>query len=403
MQNNRPQGLLSGLKVLDLTHYVAGPYATRLMAAQGAEVIKIERPRVGDPSRHLGPFPDDVPDPEKGGLFLYLNTSKKGVTLNFKTEAGKKIFKDLVPWADVLVENFEPRVMPGLGLDYQTLSEINPALVTTSISNFGQTGPYRNYGAREINLYAIGGLMYITGDADREPLQMGARLCQYGAGQNAFVATLSALWHRENTGEGQYIDVAISEYLATILENALSMYSYTGGSVRRTGNRGYGRAAWGPYPAKDGFVGVIAGPDHRWPAMAELMEIPELADPRFDDRAGRAANADELDAFMLPWLMQHEKREIFEKAQHMGLAFAYVATPEDILQWEHLDEREFFVQLIHSEAGKLKYPTGPYKIKGMPWKLEPAPLLGQHSREIFCGRLGYSPDELNKMRALGVM
>ncbi len=403
MQDNQPQGLLSGLKVLDLTHYVAGPYATRLMAAQGAEVIKIERPGVGDPSRHLGPFPDDVPDPEKGGLFLYLNTSKKGVTLNLKTEVGKKIFKDLVAWADVLVENFEPRVMPGLGLDYQTLSEINPALVMTSISNFGQTGPYRDYGAREINLYAIGGLMYITGDADREPLQMGARLCQYGAGQNAFVATLSALWHRENTGEGQYIDVAISEYLATILENALSMYSYTGSSVLRTGNRGYGRAAWGPYPAKDGFVGVIAGPDHRWPAMAELMEIPELADPRFDDRAGRAANADELDALMLPWLMRHEKREIFEKAQHMGLAFAYVATPEDILQWEHLEERDFFVQVKHSETGTLEYPTGPYKIKDMPWKLEPAPLLGQHSREIFCGRLDYSPDELVRMREMGVI
>ena len=137
--------------------------------------------------------------------------------------------------------------------------------------------------------------------------------------------------------------------------------------------------------------------------MAELMEIPELADPRFDDRAGRAANADELDALMLPWLMRHEKREIFEKAQHMGLAFAYVATPEDILQWEHLEERDFFVQVKHSETGTLEYPTGPYKIKDMPWKLEPAPLLGQHSREIFCGRLGYSPDELVRMREMGVI
>jgi crotonobetainyl-CoA:carnitine CoA-transferase CaiB-like acyl-CoA transferase len=394
---------LSGLKVLDLTHYVAGPYATRLMASQGAEVIKVEKPDGGDPSRRLGPFPDDLPDPEKSGLFLYLNTSKKSVTLNLKTEDGKRIFRELVAWADVLVENFSPRVMPGFGLDYQTLEKINPGLVMTSVSNFGQTGPYRDYSAREINLYAIGGLMYITGDADREPLHMAARLAQYGAGQNAFVATLSALWHKENTGEGQHVDVAISEYIATILENALSMYSYTGGNFRRTGNRGYGRAAWGPYPCKDGYVGVIAGPDHKWPEMSKLMEIAELADPKFADRAGRGANADELDALMLPWLMEHNKHEIFEQAQRAGLAFAYVATPQDILGWEHLRERDYFTEVNHPKAGAFRYPSGPYKAEGMEWQLQPAPLLGQHNREIYCERLGYSTDELVRLRESGAI
>ena len=397
------EGLLSGLKVLDLTHYVAGPYATRLMAAQGAEVVKVERPGVGDSARRIGPFPDGVPHPEKSALYLYLNTTKKGITLNLKSEAGKNILRELAKDADVLVENFSPRVMPSLGLDYDALASINPRLVMASISNFGQTGPYRDYGAREINLYAIGGLMYITGDPNREPLHMAARLCQYGAGQNAFVGVLSALWYRETSGEGQHVDVAISEYLATILENALSMYSYTGSNFQRTGNRGYGRAAWGPYPCKDGYVGVIAGPDHNWHRMAELMEIPELADPKFDDREGRGANADELDALMLPWLMAHEKREIFEKAQHLGLAFAYVATPEDILGWEHLREREYFAKIDHSEAGAYEYPTGPYKAEGMRWKLEPAPTLGQHNREIFCERLGYSSDELVRLREQGVI
>jgi CoA:oxalate CoA-transferase len=403
MDISEQQGLLSGLKVLDLTHYVAGPYATRLMATQGAEVVKIERSGLGDPSRHIGPFPDDLPHPEKSALFLYLNTSKKSVTLNLKTEAGKTIFKQLVAWADVVVENFRPSVMPRLGLDYKALSAINPGLIMTSVSNFGQTGPYRDYTAREINLYALGGLMYITGDPDREPLHMAVRLAQYGAGQNAFVGTLSALWFRENTDEGQHVDVAISEYLATILENALSQYSYTGSNFRRTGNRGYGRAAWGPYPCKDGYVGVIAGPDHRWPAMAELMGIAELAAPRFADRAGRAANADELDALMMPWLMEHGKREIFERAQQLELAFAYVATPEDILQWEHLRERDYFAQVEHPEAGALDYPTGPFKAEGKPWKLEPAPLLGQHNREIYCERLGLSSDDLIRLRESGVI
>ena len=373
------------------------------MAAQGADVVKVERPGVGDPARRIGPFPEDVPHPEKSALFLYLNTGKKSVTLNLEAQAGKRILRRLVAEADALVENFAPRVMPALDLSYDSLSALNPGLVMTSISNFGQTGPSRDYRAREINLYAAGGLMYITGEPDREPLQMGARLAQYGAGQNAFVATLCALWHRENTGEGQHIDVAISESLATILENALSMYSYTGSSFPRTGNRGYGRAAWGPYPCEDGYVGVIAGPDDRWPAMAELMGVAELDDPKFGDRAGRATHAEELDSLMTPWLAGHSRREIFENAQQRGLAFAYVAAPEDILEWQHLQERGFFEDVEHPEAGSYAYPGGPFKIEGMPWDLEPAPLLGQHNREVLCQRLGYSTDDLIGLRESGVI
>ena len=396
--------MLDGLKVLDLTHYVAGPYATRLMAAQGAEVIKVERPGVGDPSRRIGPFPDNVPDAEKGALFLYLNTSKKSVTLDLKNSASKTVMRRLLEWADVLVENFCPGVMERLGLDYASVASVNPGLVMTSISNFGQTGPYRDYGAREINLYAMGGLMYITGDPEREPLHMAARLAQYGAGQNAFAGTMGALLHRDISGSGQHVDVAISEYLATILENALSQYSYTGSNFRRTGNRGYGRAAWGPYPCRDGYVGVIAGPDHKWPEMAELMGIAELAEERFGDRAGRGANADELDALMLPWLMRHDRHEIFERAQHSGLAFAYVAMPEDILSWEHLRVRGFFAEVDHPEAGALEHPTLPWRVSGDDdASLGGAPMLGQHNEDVYCGMLGYSRADMVRMRGMGVL
>ena len=395
--------MLDGLKVLDLTHYVAGPYATRLMAAQSAEVIKVERPATGDGARRIGPFPDDVPHPEKSALFLYLNTGKKSVTLNLKDGASKPILRSLLEWADVLVENFCPGVMSRLGLDYGSVSTVNPSLVMTSVSNFGQTGPYRDYGAREINLYAMGGLMYITGDPEREPLHMAARLAQYGAGQNAFAGTLGALLHRDITGIGQHVDVAISEYLATILENALSQYSYTGSNFRRTGNRGYGRAAWGPYPCQDGYVGVIAGPDHKWPEMAELMGIAELAEERFGDRAGRAENADELDSLMLPWLMRHDRHEIFERAQHRGLAFAYVAAPEDILGWEHLRERGFFGSVEHPKAGGLEYPMMPWRVEDGGWELDAAPMLGQHNIDVYCGMLGYSKTELVRMRGMGVL
>ncbi len=398
--------MLEGLKVLDLTHYVAGPYATRLMAAQGAEIIKMERPGTGDPSRRIGPFSGDVPNAEKSALFLYLNTGKKSITLNLKNGASKPIVRRLLEWADVLVENFRPGVMSRLGLDYESVSDVDSGLVMTSISNFGQTGPYRDYGAREINLYAMGGLMYITGDPEREPLHMAARLAQYGAGQNAFAGTMGALLHRDISGTGQHVDVAISEYLATILENALSQYSYTGSNFRRTGNRGYGRAAWGPYPCRDGYVGVIAGPDHKWPEMAELMGIAELSEERFDDRAGRGQNADELDALMLPWLMQHDRHEIFERAQHRGLAFAYVATPEDILGWEHLRARDFFAEVKHPEAGVLEHPTLPWRIGGDGEDisdLSPAPTLGQHNGDVYCGMLGYDKADVVRLREMGII
>ena len=396
-------GFLEELRVLDLSHWVAGPYATRLMATQGAEVIKIEKPEGGDPARRVGPFPNGAPDLNSGALNLYLNSCKKSVTLDIGTTTGKKILRELVEWAEVVVENFHPRVMASLGLDYEFLKGQKSSLVMTSISNFGQTGPYRDYKAREINLYAAGGLMYITGDPEREPLQMAARLAQYGAGQNAFAGTLSALWRRDSTGEGQHVDVAISEYLATILENALSMYSYTGSNFQRTGNRGYGRAAWGPYPCRNGYVGVIAGPDHKWPEMAELMGTPELGDPKFDDRAGRGENADELDSLMLPWLMAHDKRDIFERAQNRGLAFSYVATPEDILEWEHLESRDYFVEVDHPDVGALRHPSGPFKTDEMRWRLEPAPSLGEHNREIICDLLGYSGSDLVRLRGMRVI
>lgn len=392
-------GLLSGLKVLDLSSNVAGPYCTKLLASMGAEVIKVEPPDRGDEARHIGPFPNDSPDIEKSALFLYLNTSKKGITLDIRTPSGQVILRKLATWADIIVESFNPDVLPSLGLDYSSLEEANPGLVMTSVTSFGQTGPYRNYKSRQINQYAYGGLMYITGRAEKEPLQMGPKLPEYGAGQNAFVATLSAIWHQGLTGEGQHIDISIAEYSASILENALSMYSYTRHTVNRTGNRGYGRAAWGIYPCKDGYVGVIAGPEHRWSAMAELMDEPLLSEPDFADRRVRQERADELEALMERWLSQNNKRDIFERAQELGLAFAYVASPGDIFSWEHLRERDYFIRLDHPVAGELDYPGPPFQPEGVPFAWTRAPLLGEHNKEVYCEHLGYSEEELVRLKA----
>jgi crotonobetainyl-CoA:carnitine CoA-transferase CaiB-like acyl-CoA transferase len=275
----------------------------------------------------------------------------------------------------------------------------------TSISNFGQTGPYQDWKATELNLYATGGLMNITGESDQEPLKEGAPLAQLGAGQNAFVASMTALLYAEDTREGQHIDISIAEYATNILENALMQYSYSGQEFTRVGNRGYGRAAWGIYPCRDGYVGIIAGPDQNWPEVSKIMEWEELADPRYASRQGRLLYADEVDALMLPWLLDHDKVDIFKAGQEHGLGFSYVATMQDLLDMEQLKARDYFIELHHPVAAKFKYPGAPISPDKSvdPWVYRRAPLLGEHSREILGQRLGYSEDEINKLQAQGVV
>lgn len=398
-------GLLEGVKVVDFSHYFAGPYCTKLLATLGAEVIKIERPGAGDPVRAIPPFANRRLAGESGAWFLYLNTSKKSVTLNLKSEKGQEIARELVRQADIVVENFAPGVMQRLGLDFDAVHSINPAAVMTSISNYGQTGPYRDWKASEINLYATGGLMNITGEPDDPPLKEGAPLSQLGAGQNAFVASMTGLFHAEDTGEGQHIDLSIAEYGTNVLENALMQYSYSGVEFTRVGNRGYGRAAWGIYPCQDGFVGIIAGPDQNWPEVANIMETEELADPRFASRQGRLLNADEVDALMLPWLLEHDKVDIFKAGQDHGLGFSFVAGMQDILEMEQLVARDYFVELEHPTAGTHRYPGPPISPDPgvvQSWVYRRAPLLAEHNLPVL-GELGYSSQDVERLFAEGVI
>ena len=419
-------GLLEGVKVVDLTHYLSGPYCTKLLATLGADVVKIERPRSGDRMRQFGPFACEIPvnpplkrggrenptlgspginGSETGAWFLYLNTSKQSVTLDLKSYLGKEVLLNLAQSADIVVENFAPGVMDRLGLSYDRLKQENPALVMTSISNFGQTGPYRDWKAEEINLYATGGLMNITGEPDQEPLKEGAPLAQLGAGQNAFVATMTALMYAEDTGVGQQIDLSIAEYATNVLENALMQYSYSGQEYSRVGNRGYGRSAWGIYPCGDGYVGIIAGPDQNWPEVANIMEREELADPKYASRQGRLLHADEVDALMLPWLLDNEKVNIFKAGQEHGLGFAFVSTMKDLLEMEQLESRGYYVELDHPVAGTLKYPGPPISPHTPiePWVYRRAPLLGEHNREVIVSRLGYSNQDFQTMQSQGVI
>ena len=394
---------LSGIKVLDLTHYIAGPYCTKLLADYGAEVTKIERPGIGDGARRIGPFYKDVPHPEKSGLFLYLNTNKLGSTLNLKSDTGVKIFKELVKDSDILVENFSPRVMPGLGLDYENLEKINPRLVMTSISNFGQSGPYRDYKATEIVADAMGGWIAIIGDPEREPLKPGGYQAHFVAGLFGAVATMTTSYCQERTGIGQHVDVSIMDAVLYIQMNITSMYSYNEQIRKRIGN-----LVWPPpgsiLPCKDGYIGAIAVTTRQWETLCHWMGMPELIDdPRFLTPVERTEHIDELNAILLSWLIEHEQEELFREAQKRRIPFAIPASTKMLLESQHLKERGYFVEVDHPATGKVCYPGAQFKMGDLPYELKRAPLLGEHNEKVYCNRLGYTKDDLIKLTEQGVI
>ncbi|MBI4497376.1 MAG: CoA transferase [Chloroflexi bacterium] len=387
---------LAGVVVLDLTTYYAGPYCTKLLAALGAEVIKIERPGLGDGARRLGPFPGDLPHPEKSGTFLYLNTGKQGITLNLKSATGQELFKQLVREATIVVENFAPRVLPGLGLGYEVLEQINSALVLTSISNFGQTGPYRDYRGAEITFMALGGLMYQTGEPDREPLKLPGAVAQYAAGFAAFSATLGALYYAEATGTGQHVDVSLMETIASSHIQGLSEYDYVG-TIR---GRGYAQAH---YPCQDGFVAFSVQP-HLWPRLCQLIGRPELVeDPRFRTWQARRQHADELDMYILPWVVERTREQVYHEAQAAGVPCSFMATMADLEASPQYRARGFFSAIEHPVAGSFPYPGIPFQLGEAPYNLGRAPLLGEHNAAVYGERLGYSREALARLQAQGVV
>ena len=391
-------------KVLDLTHYIAGPYCTLILAALGAEVIKVEKPGAGDGARRLGPFFKDDPHPEKSGLFLSLNHNKKSITLNLKTETGIKILKELVKEVDVVVENFRPGVMARLGLDYEVLNQINPALVMTSISNFGQTGPYRDYKATELIIEAVGGLAYGIGDYDREPIKYGLTQIQYDAGKTAALATMMALYRRSRDGLGQHADVPIVENAMFITESLrLISYIFLGAVGRRSPRIG-GAVTMDKYlKAKDGWVLPIFYGYVDWYEFARFMESEELAKPEYESMEGRLLHCAEVEEIMAKIVEKWNKREMYRKAMDWRMTWAVVQTPDEVAACPHLTERGFYAEVDHPVVGRLRYPGLPFQMSESPWHLSRAPLLGEHNEEIYMGRLGYTKEDLTRLRERGVI
>jgi len=388
------------MTVLDLTHHIAGPYCTKTLADYGAEVIKIERPGSGDPTRSMGPFPKDEPHPEKSGLFLYLNTNKKSITLNLKSATGAGIFKSMVEKADAVVENFSPRVMPGLGLDYKTLKGINPDLVMTSISSFGQTGPYRDFKATDLNIWGLSGIQYELGEPDRPPLRIGNNVSEYVAGLYGALSTLSALYYRDGNGAGQHVDISIFEAFHTMQPSMTVVFSYAGFIRQRAGIR----FPWGILPCKDGYIGFYLPTQVHWESLCALMQMPELREkPEYETPMLREERREEIKAIIVDWLKDKLMDDVFHAAQELRLPLTIVPNPEQLTTTEQHKSRKYFTKVSHPAAGRQTYPGAPFKMDGTPWQAGRAPLLGEHNEEIYCQRLGYSVDDLIRLREEGVI
>lgn len=397
---------LSGIRVIDLSHYIAGPYCTKLLADYGAEVVKIEKPQEGDGGRGLPPFFADQTGLERSGLFFFLNTSKKGITLDLKTDRGREIVCRLLGQADVLVENFRPGVLEHVGLTDEVLEQANPRLVHTSISNFGSSGPYRDYGLTDGVAYALGGWTYPMGELDRPPVQPGGAFGQYVAGLYAAIGTLQAVRNRAALDAVQHLEVSIQEALiATTLYDFVA-FSYSGFVRQRSGRQFHlGFPNLATLPCADGYVGIHAGLPHQIHALLEMVGRSDLAnDPRFQTVTTLGANAKELHDALLPWLRDQKKEDIYHTAQARGIPVCPIPSPKEVVEWVQLKERGHFLEIEHPEGGRVKIPGPPFREHGKPlWPLTRAPLLGEHTEEVLRARLGYSAAEIQGLRDEGIV
>jgi crotonobetainyl-CoA:carnitine CoA-transferase CaiB-like acyl-CoA transferase len=401
--NAAARGPLAHLRVLDLTSGVSGPWCTKLLADYGADVIKAERPGIGDSSRGHGPFPHNIPDREASALFLWLNTSKRGITLDFATATGRALVLRLAASCDAVVQDWRPSEVVALGLRYEDFAAVNPRIVVTSVTAFGQSGPYAEWRATNIVSYAAGGQHYITGDPDREPLQNAGYQALYQAGTQAFGATLAALWDAAEQGRGQAVEIAGIEAMASILELYLPDYAYRKSEAltQRRGN--FASAVVGIYPAADGHIGIHAMPKN-WPQLLEAMDAQWMAtDERFIDNRARLGNDDELSAQFYGWAASKTKREAYERAGATRAPISPVNTIGDLLASPHLAERRFFREIEHPIAGPLPYPGPPARLSATPATPGRAPLLGEHNTDIFGGLLGLEARAVARLRAAGVI
>ncbi|WP_417722662.1 CaiB/BaiF CoA transferase family protein [Salipiger sp.] len=396
MTTDAPAHPLSGLTVLDLTQIYNGPYATFLMALAGAEVIKIE-PLTGENLRSRG---------DLGGVaypFAMLNSNKKPVTLNLKTEQGKALLREMVARADILIENFAPGVMDRLGVGAEALQKINPRLIYGSSSGYGMDGPYRDYPAMDLVMQAMCGVINSTGFPDGPPVKSGAALCDFFAGIHLFSAIMVALYDREHTGVARRVEVSMQDATYCSLGSNYGMLHARGDEApERTGNRhgGLGVAPYNAYAAKDGYVVVNAPSDRHWAAISEVIGRPELAeDPRLRTRTDRVVNHELVDQLLGDWMKDQTRDAAAERMLARTIPCAPVRNLSEVMNDRNMLARGSLQVMDHPELGRINVPHTPLNFVGLPRiPLEPHKPLGACNDDIFGTWLGHSAEELAQMK-----
>ncbi len=392
---------LENIVVLDLTRVLAGPYSGAILADFGAKVIKVEQPGAGDDSRHYGPHVN--------GESLYygnLNRNKLGITLNLKSEEGKKIFLDLVKDADVLIENYRLGVMERLGLGYETLKEVNPGLIYGAITGFGATGPYRDRPGYDIISQAMGGLMSVTGQEGDPPTRVGSAMGDVLGGLNLTIGILTALNARHITGKGQYIDVSITDSVVLSLEQAWQRYFVSGDIPKPHGNYYDAIAPYDSYEAKDGWMVIGCGNQKLYETLCtKILKQPELiSDERFTTVPLRVKNNKEFKQIMEGWLADYTVNEAVDIILKAGIPAAPILNVEQIAKDEHFTiDRELFVNINHPVCGEVKINGNAIKLSDTKAEIRmPAPVLGQHNAEILL-KYGYTSSDIERLSCEGVI
>lgn len=396
-------GPLAGIRVLELGSLIAGPFAGRLLADMGAEVVKVEAPDTPDPMRHWGQAT------YKGRRLWWTvqSRNKYCITLNLRLPEGQALFRRLAQQADVVVENFRPGTLEQWRLGWDDLSAVNPRLILVRVSGFGQTGPYRDRAGFGAVAEAMGGLRYVTGFPDRPPVRLGISLGDAVAALYATIGTLAALQERHRSGRGQVVDVSITEAVFSLMESAVPDYGRTGHVRERSGNILPGIAPSNVYPTRDGQYLVIgANQDRVFRRLCEVLGHPEVADdPRFATHEARGQRQEELDELIAQWTRQWNQKELAERLHQAGIPAGPIYSIADIMQDPHFLAREMIVQMEDPELGPVEVP-GP-----VPKFSRTAPRLqwtgpahpGEHNQEIYQRWLGLEPSALEALHRQGVV
>ena len=394
-------GPMEGIRILDLSWILSGPYCTMVLADLGAEVIKIERPGVGDGARGTGPFVRRLDGEEESAYFGSLNRNKKGVTLNLTDDRGKALFLDLAAKADVVVENFTPGTMKRLGLDYAVLRERNPGLVYCAISGFGQTGPYAQRPALDIIVQAMGGVMSITGEPGGNPVRVGTSIGDIVAGLFAAVGICAALRERESSGQGQMLDISMLDCQVAILENAFARLFATGEAPGPLGTRHPAATPFQAFPTKDGWlvVAIFGGSEAQWHLFCAAIGHTEwIDDPRFQTAPDRTQHIDFLEPAITAAMAQRTTQEWLDELLPMGVPCGPVNNLAQVAQDPQVLHREMLATLPHRRAGTWTHVGSPLKLSRTPARITTdPPELGEHTGEVLERYLGLGSQDVAEL------